>query len=302
MLFIEKHRNKLYKMGAFVGGILFAWQIIKAISSLVGKDSIKFTLSYTLILSFLGFILLNLVLALNWKILLGDLGYNLSVLDVVGGYFVSFIPRYIPGSVWGYLSRSEWLFQDYRVPHSVTHFSSILEVGIYLVTPFFLLGEYLLVGQIIGVLSIVVAIVSIRLLKFVLNGTRPTLAWLQSIKIMFLSLKRSAWFITIALFYWILSGNVITLLGSSLFPQAVDFNKWQLITLVYAVAWVIGFLAPFIPAGMGVREVMLVELLSRFAGLTQYQALILAIVARIFTLLAEAVWVIFGVVAKSTTK
>jgi hypothetical protein len=301
MSFIRKNRDLLNKIGVFLGSLLFLWQITRAIFSLLDNNSVRLTLNHTIILSFLGFLVLDLVLVVNWKILLEGFGYKLSILEIAKGYFISFIPRYIPGSVWGYLSRSEWLFRNYKIPYLATHLSSMLEILVYLITPVFLLGEYIFVGQIIGVWSLVILIACLRLVRFILNRVKfSDLVWVKEIEPMISNLqsKDGIWVITIALFYWILSGGVMTLLGYSLFPGSIDFSKWQLITLVHSAAWVAGFLAPFIPAGIGVREVALVELFTRFIGLAQSQALIFAILARLFTLLAEAIWVILGVTVR----
>jgi uncharacterized membrane protein YbhN (UPF0104 family) len=63
---------------------------------------------------------------------------------------------------------------------------------------------------------------------------------------------------------------------------ALDF---PLITAAFALSWLIGFLAPGAPAGLGVREGIMVVLLSGAAD--NAQVLIFVLLARVVTMLGD---------------
>ena len=65
---------------------------------------------------------------LAWRTLMQGLGVSLGKREVLRGYMLSFLPRYIPGSVWGYLGRNEWFFQEYAVSYAASNLGSILEI------------------------------------------------------------------------------------------------------------------------------------------------------------------------------
>ena len=68
-------------------------------------------------------------------------------------------------------------------------------------------------------------------------------------------------------------------------------------TFIFTVAWLVGFLFVFVPAGLGVRELTLSGLLVSNLGLSVGPASAVALIVRAFILLAEAVFVILGMVA-----
>lgn len=302
LLLLEKNKGWLYKIGSITGGIIFGLQIIKAIIS-INHNLMIIPIPFAMVLSFFGFIILYFILILNWKLILSIFGIEKSLVDITKGYFISFIPRYIPGSVWGYFSRSEWLYQDFRIPHYVTHLSSIIEIIVYLITPLLLLLDYIFFNKIIGVCSLVL-VISLILVTSVLSKESRGNSFLKKMEL--ISLKRKSknepLIIGIALFYWLLSGIVVTMLGFALFPDTIKFSSWQLITLLYSIAWVIGFLTPFIPAGIGVREVALTQLLISFLSLNQNQAVVIAVLTRLFALVVEGIWLLIGLILNNTTK
>ncbi len=95
---------------------------------------------------------------------------------------------------------------------------------------------------------------------------------------------------------WILMGTMIAAL-LAVFVDPADFWSIQTIwtaTLTYCAAWLGGFLVLFVPAGMGVREVLLRLLLVQTLGISSEQALLIAMTARFFSLLSEGIWLAIG--------
>jgi hypothetical protein len=71
---------------------------------------------------------------------------------------------------------------------------------------------------------------------------------------------------------------------------------WPLATGAFALAWLVGFLVVFAPAGVGPREWALVVLLG--AAATRPEALALALVSRFAMTLADALGLAGGVLAR----
>lgn len=67
-------------------------------------------------------------------------------------------------------------------------------------------------------------------------------------------------------------------------PETLDF---PLVTAAFALAWLLGFLAPGAPAGLGVREGIMVVLLSGAASNERLLAFVL--LARLVTILGDAI-------------
>jgi len=74
-------------------------------------------------------------------------------------------------------------------------------------------------------------------------------------------------------------------------PEALDL---PLVTAAFALSWLIGFLAPGAPAGLGVREGITVVLLSGSAG-NEY-LLVFVLLARLVTMLGDAINFLLGTV------
>lgn len=93
-------------------------------------------------------------------------------------------------------------------------------------------------------------------------------------------------------FNYLLLGAIISLLGGA------TFGLWELniLTLgsIFAVAWVVGFFTPGSPAGIGVREFILLELLTPIYG--SEVALALTILLRLTTIIGDIIAWIVGVI------
>lgn len=81
----------------------------------------------------------------------------------------------------------------------------------------------------------------------------------------------------------LLMGAGLSVLALGLFPDApIDY---ALLTAAFALAWVVGFVTPGAPAGLGVREALLLAMLSHGMGASNASLLIVAL--RIATTLGD---------------
>lgn len=96
----------------------------------------------------------------------------------------------------------------------------------------------------------------------------------------------------------LLMGAGLLVLSLGLFPAApVDY---PMLTAALALAWVVGFVTPGAPAGLGVREALLLLLLSHGMGAANASLLILAL--RIATTLGDMLCFAFGLAVMPHTR
>jgi uncharacterized membrane protein YbhN (UPF0104 family) len=107
----------------------------------------------------------------------------------------------------------------------------------------------------------------------------------------YLPLSGGEWLLLYIAFFFI---SASTLAGSlaALSPAAVEPHDWMPIVAACSAAWIAGFVIPGAPGGLGIRETVLVLLLSpRFGGET---ALIAALLYRGVTLAGDALAAVVG--------
>ena len=103
-----------------------------------------------------------------------------------------------------------------------------------------------------------------------------------------------SWFGAILLYlsFWAIYGVVILLIGRAVvsFPA----EGWLEATFSISLSWIAGFVALFVPAGIGIREFALANLLSRSTGILLWQSTWIAIIARLLAIFTELIWVVIG--------
>lgn len=232
-----------------------------------------------------------------WRSVLADLGSRLSLGDACRVMFIGQMGKYVPGSVWPVLGQMELAAQR-GVPRSRTAVSVLLSSAIMIFTgglvaavslPFAAAGSTGGYLWILFVVPVGLALLSPPLLNRVLNLTlrllrRPAVR--QGVSVRGLSIS-AGW----ALLGWILNGAMLYTLMRRL---AGHRGGVVLISIGgYALSWVAGFVAVFAPAGAGVREAVLVGVLSTQASTSV--ALIIALVARALSVVADATAGVVGV-------
>jgi uncharacterized membrane protein YbhN (UPF0104 family) len=90
----------------------------------------------------------------------------------------------------------------------------------------------------------------------------------------------------------LLIGAILVLLGSGLYGYTAPYIQ---VCGVYAFAWVVGYLTPGAPAGLGIREVLLVAGLSPFYGPS---AAAIALIHRLIVTGADALMLSVGLILR----
>ena len=277
-------RKLLYQLGLFLGLLLFGYQLWQALWALVEHPGAISAPAY-LIAAVVVDVLAYLCLILGWAALMRATGVRLAAAQVGQGYLLSFLPRYVPGSVWGYLSRSEWLAQSAGVSYRRSGVASALEVSFQVLTAtifgMFLISSPLL--RMAGVaLCIGAAIAAWRIPPKMSERSGQVSS--DSVK---LSLPWRYFFAILAIYsgFWYLHGLSTWLVALSI-SAGGTLNSFSAVP-IFAASWLVGFLVVLVPSGLGVREWTLNYLLVANTGMSPDAASFIAVVVRLAIVIAE---------------
>ncbi len=284
--FLKEKQNYIRKFGLILGfGILIRQIIVLSFNFKIYLLDFE-TLNYVLISFF--FILLALIMQIiSWKLIMNLLDINIPIIGAILGYMLSFLPKYIPGTIWGYLSRNEWLKNEYKVDKYLTTIGSILEIFLIIVSIINLLFIYISITMnnfLFLLITIFILFFSYYLIKIVLNNKR------------FIKIRKTRK-IKISIKFWIFGFITETtmwiLYGASVYFLIINnsnFNWFYNIlysTISFSLSWFIGFLIVFIPSGIGVREEIFANLLNYHFQLSYINTLGVAIIFRVLISLGE---------------
>jgi uncharacterized membrane protein YbhN (UPF0104 family) len=222
-----------------------------------------------------------------WRLLLTALGSPLPARTAARIMFVGQLGKYLPGSVWPVLAQME-LGSAHRVPRHHSASASVLTTLVSvpsglltaLVTLPFVAGPAPYRWALLAAPALL-ACLHPKVLNYVLGRLfrltrRPPLEQPLTARAVATSL---AW----SFGSWIFYGLQIWLLATRL--DAPRGTGALLAIGGFAFAWSVGFLAVFAPAGAGVREVLLVALLSPVLGVGAATAV--ALVSRALTTVGD---------------
>jgi len=139
---IKNFKFLLQLIGSFIGLLLLSLQIVNGFSKINTEIFQEFNIWFLFFAIFAAVIALILQIY-GWLLLINTIGYELKLKKVVFGYTFTFLPRYIPGTIWGYLTRSEWLLKLYKIPYKDSAFISLVEMIMIFVTNV-IIGSYYL--------------------------------------------------------------------------------------------------------------------------------------------------------------
>jgi uncharacterized membrane protein YbhN (UPF0104 family) len=213
-------------------------------------------------------VLLGLLMSMQaWRALLAGLGSPLPVPGAARIVFLGQLGKYLPGSVWPVLAQME-LGTTHRVPRHRSASASVLFMLVALLTglltalvmlPFTRTSSYLWA---LAITPVLLACLHPRVLNKLISrllrlARQPPLEHPLSGRTLAVAL--SWWFaawICFGVQIWLLTIRLGAPIGSSLL----------LATGAYAFAWSVGFIVVFVPAGVGLRDVLLVTTLSPVVG------------------------------------
>jgi uncharacterized membrane protein YbhN (UPF0104 family) len=231
---------------------------------------------------------------LSWRALMSGAGHHIPVRAAQRVFFLSQIGKYIPGSVWPIVAQAD-LGREHRVPAARSVAVGMLTllvscgagVSVAAVTiPFVQPDAFAHYWFVVLLVPVVLAALHPAVLRFGLRlASRVTRRDLGTIDLRIGAIIRAFGWAALA---WLLFGLHITLV---LVPLArVDLRVTTLTIGAYALAWLVGFLVFFLPAGLGGREAVLTALLTANVPLGASAAVSVAVMSRVLLTVVDLVF------------
>jgi uncharacterized membrane protein YbhN (UPF0104 family) len=236
---------------------------------------------------------------MSWRAVLAGLGARLPLRAATRIFFVGQLGKYIPGSVWPVLAQME-LSREYGVARPRSAAASLIVLALAVpcgglaaavTLPFVsrqALTSYWWAFAAVPVFAAILAppvLGRLLAVAFRLLRREPMTEPLPARAV----LAGAGWLLVSFACY----GLATFLLARDL---GADVGGARLLALSaggYALAWTAGFLVLVVPSGLGVREAVLVLVLS--PALAREPALVIAVVARLLATVADLVWAGVGV-------
>jgi hypothetical protein len=284
---------------------LLVWQLARDWHSL--PPNFLSEVKYLTLLASLAVLIGSLLLvSLRWGLTLRMMHVPIGWRTSVRIWFLSQAGRYLPGGVWNYVGRL-YLGQS-EMTKGVILTSMVLETGLRVVSevstfllsiPFWVDTDFLS-GRVM-LLMIGGACLCLLLLHPALLTRVSKVALLRRVGMGPVDLSQLRYrHILVLLGYNVLTvllvGWAFYLLVVAFYPMPVQ--SYPALTGSLAASVVLGFLVPLAPNGWGVREGMLVFLLSHMMPLSV--AIVVSAVARVWLGLGEGVWILAMFACRST--
>jgi uncharacterized membrane protein YbhN (UPF0104 family) len=301
------NRDRLLRVLRWVASIVVVLLVVKALAGNWSKvQSHLSDLSAGWMLLAVVSVLAGLFCTmLSWRALLADLGSPLPLRPATRIFFLSQLGKYVPGSVWPVVAQME-LGREYDVPRKRSATAGLVTLALSLVAgalvavaavpfmsddakgrawPVLLLlpaGAVLLHPPIFSrLVDGALKVIRKEPLEHPLSrpGELRALGWAVL-----------AWVI-FGVHAWAIARD-LGASGAGLFPIAVSG---------FALAWTVGFLAIFVPAGIGVREFVIGAVFGTFFAKSSGGPAAIAIVSRLCMSLGDVIWAAVAVASSRRT-
>jgi glycosyltransferase 2 family protein len=259
------------KVGSRLSHLRFGWEWIGAGTALV-------LLTYALLIE-------------GWRRVLGAWDSHLPFMPAARIWFLSNLGKYVPGNIWsltamGVMARGRGLSAIAAAGSSVIMqmVSLVTGTAIVMVTSAKLIGQPILVGVAVLVL-IVVLLGAPRFLP-------PLTVWVSTLIGRELAPPSvpatSIWTAALAsALSWLFYGLAFQLFVRGLLGSAP--GEISSYIAVYTAAYILGFISPIAPAGLGVREFTLAAFMTQLGLANEADAALVAIAARLWLTIVELV-------------
>lgn len=245
-------------------------------------------------------LLAPLLTLLGWRRVLADLGSPLPIGQSTAVFLVGQLGKYVPGSVWAIVAQTE-MAARFGVPRRRAGVAGMVAVAMSLLTgavmgvPAVLAIVNAEQVVILGFVAVACVVLAISLYPPVLNrAVTKALRMLRRPPLEHELSGRAV--VSIALWYllaWLAAGASAAVLARDLAPQVENPAAFFLVCVSgLAAATSVGMLSVILPAGVGVREAVLLILLAGFMTLPAATAV--AILVRFLTIIADITWAVVG--------
>jgi len=188
------------------------------------------------------------------------------------------IAKYLPGNVFHFVGR-QVLSRDYGFSHTALLRSTIWEIGLHALAAI-LTGLLLLIACAYGSVSFFLLIIYLTL---ILIGLPALNKIIENNRLQALGLYCMFHLLSSLIFAVILNMQSVSALTPQIFLIAMG---------AYIIAWLVGFITPGAPGGLGIREIVLFMLLSPWVD--HSTILITLAFSRIITILGDIIFFMIG--------
>jgi glycosyltransferase 2 family protein len=234
------------------------------------------SLFHWLILFFFSIIyaISGIFLAFAWKDILNFLKTEVDKLQAIKIYGLSQLAKYVPGNIF-HLAGRQALGMASDLPAINLAKSTVWELGLMVFSGLFF--GLLTIPLLLPSLSIHTSIIIFLLLFMIVVICMSK--WLSKF------ISRAFVFQTIFL---LLTGVIFTSILYIINPDVISISTFSVFIGAYIIAWLAGLITPGAPAGLGIRELVLLFLLK---GLVPELDLLLAVlVSRVVTVLGDLLY------------
>jgi uncharacterized membrane protein YbhN (UPF0104 family) len=226
----------------------------------------------------------NLMLAFAWWNLLRQFGANASPKWATKIFGISQLAKYVPGNIF-HLAGRQTMGMAVGISGWTLAKSSIWELGLISVA-----------GAMFGVLTLPLLIPN---LSIIISAGLFAAAVVAAVIVV----RRFGGVQIVRAFSWhlaflALSGLVFTaLIGLLVESTTISGVKWLAVCGAYVVAWLIGLITPGAPAGVGVRELVLLFLLKD--TITEAELVLVVLLGRTVTVTGDLLAFVFATLMSS---
>ncbi|WP_456845055.1 lysylphosphatidylglycerol synthase domain-containing protein [Cellulomonas sp. P5_C6] len=230
-----------------------------------------------------------LLTMLSWRAVLTDLGSAVPLRPAFTIFFVSQLGKYVPGGIWNIVAATE-LGADQQIPRRRSLSAMVVTVLVSIVSGLAVALPALVIAGGAGIdvrwawVAIPVALVALappvlnRILALAMRvARREPLEHPLTVRG---TVAATGWSVA----GWLVVGLQVWLLGRAV-GMTSGVETYLLSTGAYALAWIVGFVVVFVPAGLGARELVLGLLLS--GHVDQHAILVVVLVSRVVQTAAD---------------
>ncbi len=274
---------KFLKILVFIISIIFLCYIIFYNYKNI-QNNIIFDRPYIILEIFLLSILYAIflfIIPIGWKSIIENLSKNKLSISLIWIWLKTNIYKYLPGNIFHYAGR-QILAKKVGISHTILIKSNLIETLLMLITT-------LIISCIILILFYDFNMVNPYLIF--LNKTN---IYIASVLIIFILIFLNRYkninifsYINVILYYCIFFFGIGFIAYIILNYQMQVSFSYFLITAIYAFAWLVGFVTPGAPGGIGVRESIFVVFSNGLLSMSD--ALVLSMVLRISNIIGEII-------------
>lgn len=268
---LKYYLKKLFNVVISLICFVFFFKIFFSEISNLPSINLSFVNYLSLFISVIFILLVNLLASLNWKIVINQFHIKQSFLKLIYIFFVTNFYKYIPGNIGHYLGRL-YFGKKNSLNYSLGVNSIILETVWFAIAAviislfsFNYINEHFFNGLFFNaplVLILLSSLIIVTITYYILElikKIKNLRANNQHIIFKNITFRSSILILIIYIIYFLILSFIYYFILVSIFTIQIDFI---ILFSIISFSWLIGFISPGAPGGLGVREIIVLKLLS----------------------------------------